>query len=52
MTIRDGSLIVDNLVDTRHNVSSSKLIDFGIPLDTSVIDKPITFHAGFEVNQT
>lgn len=52
MTILDGSLVVDDLVDTIYNVSSRKLIDFGIPLDTSVIDTPFTFHAGFEVKQT
>lgn len=52
MTIHDGLLSVDDLIDTRYNISSRKLIDFGIPLDASVIDMPITFHAGFKVKQT
>lgn len=52
VTIHDGLLSVDDLIDTRYNISSRKLIDFGIPLDASVIDMPITFHAGFKVKQT
>lgn len=52
VTIQDGSLIVDDFVDTMYNVSSARLLDFGIPLDASVIDKHFTFHTGFEVEKT